>query len=130
MAFILAVDYDGTIVEGSYPEKGAFKMDIINQVKAFMATGLCEVVLWTCREGSALMEAEERCKEVGLKFDAINSNAPTANDWIANEVKETGDSFAGRKIYADFYADDKAMNLDIFLSIDAKKTCANFAKRE
>ena len=130
MAFVLAVDYDGTIVEGSYPEVGAFKQDVIAKVKEFMANVHCEVVLWTCREGSALEEATKRCEEAGLKFDAINANAPTANAWIANEVKTTGDSFAGRKIYADFYADDKAMNLDIFNGIDVDKTCNNFAERE
>jgi len=130
MAFILSVDFDGTLVEGSYPEKGAFKTNIIDKVKEFATTGQCEIVLWTCREGKALEEAVSRCKEVGLTFDAINNNSPTAARWIENETKKSGDTFAGRKIYADFYVDDKAMNLDVFLKINIEETCKNFANRE
>lgn len=32
MAFILAVDFDGTLFSGSYPEQGEPKHDIINKL--------------------------------------------------------------------------------------------------
>jgi len=121
MSFILAVDYDGTLFEGSYPEKGAPKQDIIDKVKKFKEHG-AELVLWTCRGGDALKEAVERCEGVGLIFDAINDNAPANLEWIEEE-RNNGQEFCERKIFAHFYVDDRASNLDTFLGIDAEKTC-------
>jgi hypothetical protein len=127
MAFILAVDFDETLFESSHPNKGKPKRDIINKVKEFKRHN-AEVVLWTCREGKSLEEALMRCKEEGLEFDAINSNAPTSLIYL-EEQKKKGYVFGTRKIYADFYVDDKAFNLDIFLGLDVKAICNKFAKR-
>ena len=122
MAFILAVDYDGTLFEGSYPDKGAPKQDIIYKVKEFQNHG-AEIVLWTCRGGKPLQEAVDRCmEEVGLEFDAINDNAPSNREWIEGE-RANGQEFCDKKIFANFYVDDRAKNLDIFLRIDVEKTC-------
>jgi len=121
--FILAIDFDGTLFSGSYPDKGNPKQDIINKVKEFKSTGKCEIVLWTCRGGESLKEAVERCKEVGLEFDAINDNAPSNMEWIEGE-RANGQEFCDKKIFAHFYVDDRAANLDIFLGIDVEKTCA------
>jgi hypothetical protein len=119
--FILAVDYDGTLFEGSYPDKGEPKQDIIAKVKQFQDAG-AEIVLWTCRGGNPLKEAVTRCKEVGLEFDAINDNAPSNLEWIESE-RADGQEFCNPKIFANFYVDDRAANLDYFLEIDAEKTC-------
>ena len=127
MPFILAVDYDDTLFEGSWPDLGDPKQDIIDKVKEFKANG-AELVLWTCREGVSLEEAEKRCAEVGLEWDGVNTNAPSQLEYMAERKKE-GEIFATRKIYADFYVDDKAKNLDIFLKINVEKTCRSFSDR-
>jgi len=120
MPFILACDYDGTLFEGSYPDKGDPKQDVINKVKEFKKYG-AEIVLWTCRGGQPLQEAVERCKEeADLEFDAVNHNAPSNQEWIDSE-RANGQEFCDRKIFAHFYVDDRAANLDIFLGIDVKK---------
>ena len=121
--FVLAVDYDGTVFSGAYPEKGDPVQDVIDKVKEFQNVESCETVLWTCREGKSLEEAVKRCEEVGLKFDAINDNTSSVHEWIAAEAKESGDTFASRKIFADYYVDDRAHNIDLFLTIDVKATC-------
>ena len=36
MPFKIAVDYDGTLFEGSWPEKGAPNQDVIDKVKGFI----------------------------------------------------------------------------------------------
>jgi len=41
-----------------------------------------------------------------------------------------GEKFGLRKIYADFYLDDKSMNLDIFLKIAVAETCERFKIRK
>lgn len=127
MSFVLAIDYDGTLFEGTWPEKGAPKYDVINKVKEFKKHG-AELALWTCREGISLEEAVERCTEVGLEFDAINENVPSELEYIAERAKH-GEIFATRKIYADFYLDDRAHNIEFFLKINVQKTCENYANK-
>ena len=124
VAFLLAVDYDGTLFEGSWPNQGKPIQDIIDKVKKFKELG-AEVVLWTCREGISLKEALERCKEEGLEFDAVNDNAPSQLEYMAEKAAQ-GEIFATRKIFADFYLDDRAMNLDIFRTINPEETCNNY----
>ena len=128
MPFILAVDYDGTLFSGSYPEIGDPKQDIIDKVKEFKESG-AELVLWTCREGRSLEEALKRCKEIGLEFDAVNDNAPSQLEYM-KEMAAKGDILATRKIFADFYLDDRAHNLEFFLKmIKVAETCAAYKNR-
>jgi hypothetical protein len=127
MPFILSVDYDNTLFAGSYPKLGKPKTDIINKVKEFKKHK-AEIVLWTCREDKSLAEAIKRCKEVGLEFDAINENTPSQQKYMAKKLKD-GEIFATRKIFADFYLDDKSYNLDYFMKIKVKETCENFGRK-
>lgn len=124
--FTLAVDYDGTLFEGMYPEIGEPKLDVIAKTKEFIDAG-AEVALWTCREGKSLKEAVDRCREQGLVFTAINDNTPSQHEYN-RRVKLSGkEMFAQRKIYADLYVDDKAPgSIDFFLKINVPKTMKNF----
>ena len=60
-----------------------------------------KLILWTNRQGERLDEALKWCAVRGLAFDAVNENLP-----------EVVRAFGGdtRKIYADEYLDDKALN--------------------
>ena len=124
MPFILAIDYDGTLFEGTFGEDGPAVLPVIEKAKEFKEHG-AEVVLWTCREGISLEEATERCKGAGLEFDAVNENSPSQLKYM-KERAEHGEIFATRKIFANFYLDDRGKNLDVFLNINAEKTCKNF----
>jgi len=123
--FTLAVDYDDTLFFGGIHSEGEPNREIIEKVKEFMDNEHCEIVLWTCREGELLKGAVERCKDEGITFDAINKNSPSNLKYM----EESGDVFGQSKIVADFYVDDKAGNLDIFLGINVTKTCDSFADR-
>jgi len=123
MPFILACDYDGSICSDEFPGHGEFKQDIVNKIKEFQKYG-AETILWTCREDKHLEEAVANCKKAGLEFTAVNENTPTIKKWLS----EKGESVS-RKPHADFYLDDKAMNLDIFLKIDVEATCKRFENR-
>lgn len=128
MPFIVAIDYDGTLFEGSYPDHGDPIQNVINKIKEFKKHG-AEIVLWTCREGKSLKEAIKRCKQEGLVFDAINENAPSQLEYMKQKAKE-GSLLALRKIFADIYVDDRANgSIDYFLKIDVEATCKNFADR-
>lgn len=94
---IIAVDFDGTIVEHEYPKIGRAIPFAIDTLKKIQATGLHQLVLWTVREGSLLDEAVEYCRERGLEFYAVNSNYP----------EETPENKEARKLTADLWIDDR-----------------------
>ena len=97
LPLIVAVDFDGTLCRDKYPHIGEPKQEMIDLVKAYQKGGW-KTVLWTCRNGDALVEAVAWCKEHGLTFDAVNTN-----------IREVIDLFGGdtRKVFADRYIDDK-----------------------
>lgn len=94
---IIAVDFDGTIVEHKYPYIGKeipFAIETLKKLKEERHT----LILWTVREGKLLEEAINFCKEKGLEFYAVNSNYP--------EEKKSHDNFS-RKLKADLFIDDR-----------------------
>lgn len=97
---IIAVDFDGTIVEHRYPEIGKeipFAVATLCQLQRDMP-GL-HIVLWTVREGLLLEDAVEWCEKRGLRFYAVNSNYP-------GEISSAADQGC-RKVSADIYIDDR-----------------------
>jgi uncharacterized pyridoxamine 5'-phosphate oxidase family protein len=97
---IVAVDFDGTLVEDKFPEIGRPNVTLFKALKRWQTEGV-KVILWTCRNNDALEAAVKFCRDMGLEFDAVNENLP--------EVKELygGDT---RKVFADLYIDDKAID--------------------
>lgn len=100
---IIAVDFDGTIVEQRFPEIGKPKDLAFETLNMFKEFGH-KLILWTCREdnqeGKHLTAAVEFCRAHGLEFDAVNENVADS------PYAHLG---AGRKVYADVYIDDKSM---------------------
>jgi ribonucleotide monophosphatase NagD (HAD superfamily) len=120
MPFILAIDFDGTLFLGSYPN-----IKVIEQTKAFKKQG-AEIILWTCREGFLLEEAVELCRKVGITFDAINDNCLSQKKWM-EEMKSQGYELALRKIFANLYVDDRANgSIDYFLTLNPEIICATY----
>ena len=72
---IIAVDFDGTIVEHKYPEIGRELPFAIETLKKLQQERH-RLVLWSVREGELLQEAVDFCRERGLEFYAVNSNYP------------------------------------------------------
>lgn len=94
---IIAVDFDGTIVEHKYPSIGKeipFAIETLKKLKEERHT----LILWTVREGDLLDEAISFCRDKGLEFYAVNSNYP--------EEKKIHDHFS-RKLKADLFIDDR-----------------------
>lgn len=94
---IVAVDFDGTLCANRYPLIGIPNDPLILALISQQGLG-DKIILWTCRSGRFLDEAVEWCRERGLIFDAVNDNVPEA-------IAEFGGN--SRKIYADYYIDDK-----------------------
>lgn len=101
---IYAIDFDGTIVENKYPEIGDPNNRLIGYLKHLKNKGNT-LILWTCRVGKELQDAVNYCKSLGLTFDYINENT---KEHIAEYGGDT------RKVFADYYIDDKAMPFEYF----------------
>ena len=94
---VIAVDFDGTIVEHEYPRIGKpvpFAFDVLKKLQKEENHTL---ILWTMREGRLLQEAIDYCEKNGVKFYAHNKNYP-------EEVFEDGHI---RKISVDLFIDDR-----------------------
>ena len=99
---IIAVDFDGTLYTDDYPDIGDPIWSTINYCKKEKENGAI-LILWTCRSGQDLVEAIRLCKQVELHFDYVNENAKESMFGYARD---------SRKIYADEYIDDKAVNVN------------------
>ncbi len=94
---IIAVDFDGTVVEDAYPEIGR-PMPFAFQTLEMLQKDGHRLILWTYRYGIKLKEAVQFCKEHGIEFYAVNRSFPE------EEFDERG---ASRKIHADLFIDDR-----------------------
>ena len=95
---IIAVDFDGTIVEHKYPQIGKERPFAIATLKKLQAERH-RLILWSVREGHLLQEAVDFCRERGLEFYAVNSNLP--------QGEEDATYRHSRKLNADLYIDDR-----------------------
>ena len=98
----IAVDFDGTLCVHQFPEIGEPKHIVIEYIKRQAAAGT-KIILHTCRENDEdggrkyLDEALQWCNAHGIPIAAINENPFVP--------------FGKRKIYADIYIDDRAVNV-------------------
>lgn len=96
LPFILAVDFDGTLVTNKFPEIGEINQRLWYAVIHAQMKG-AKIILWTSRTDEYLAKAVEFCQKNGLIFDAVNNN-------IA-ECKALG--WNARKVFANLYIDDR-----------------------
>lgn len=97
---LIAVDFDGTIVQHEYPKIGKEIPFAIETLKRLQREEQHQLVLWTMRAGKELEEAIEFCRERGLEFYAHNASYP-------EEVYEEG--AMSRKVNADLFIDDRSL---------------------
>lgn len=96
---IVAIDFDGTLVEDKFPYIGDLNKEMFALCKRLKEQGV-SLILWSCRDGEQLDQAVLFCKAQGLEFDAVNENIQAVREMFHNDT---------RKVYADLYIDDKAI---------------------
>lgn len=96
-SLLIAVDFDGTIVEDGYPKIGKPMPFALETLKMIIKDGH-RIVLWTYRHGEKLEEAVNFLKSNNVRIYAVNSSFP--------EEKYTT-NLASRKINADIFIDDR-----------------------
>ncbi len=96
---IIAIDFDGTIVEHEFPKVGPLVPGAIEWMKRFQEAG-AKLILWTMRsdridDGNYLSDAIALCRDNGIEFFGENRNPE--QDWSDSP-----------KAYAHVYIDDAA----------------------
>ena len=94
---LIAVDFDGTIVEHKYPQIGREIPFAVDTLKRLIQDGH-RLILWTIRHGETLQEAVDWCKERGLEFWSVNS------DYAEQDIEAEERS---PKVKCDMYIDDR-----------------------
>lgn len=95
-AKVIAVDFDGTIVEHKFPNIGQECPGALVYLRRWKAEGI-NLILWTMRDCAYLADAVEWCKHRRITFDAVN-NGIGDREWTTSN-----------KAYADVYIDDMAI---------------------
>ena len=95
---LIAVDFDGTIVEHRYPEIGP-EIPFAVQTLRMLSAERHKLILWSVREGELLDEAVNWCRERGIEFYAVNRDYP-------EETLTNNDHFS-RKLKVDVFIDDR-----------------------
>lgn len=96
----IAVDFDGTLAFGKWPECGEPNMRLINFIRKHRNDYTW--ILWTNREGEHLEAAIKYMQSFGITFDYVNANSYQVKSHFGND---------SRKIYANYYIDDKNCTL-------------------
>lgn len=89
-----AIDFDGTIVDKSFPDIGNERESAVETMKQLQDDGH-KIVLWTARSGEYKNNAVEWLKEKGFTPDAVNKNPKNCK------------VFSFPKVFADVYIDDR-----------------------
>jgi hypothetical protein len=93
---IIAIDFDGTLHTGRWPDIGApapYAREVMQRLKADGHY----LIIWTCRERERQTEMVNWLLEKGIPFDRVNEHRP-------GSVELYG--YASRKVYAHLYIDD------------------------
>ena len=103
---VLAIDFDGTIVEHEFPDIGKLRLNV-REVFQLLSDGGHFIIIWTCRTSQniygaigvkpTLYDTQQFLIENIIPFDTINHNNPNL-------------SFQpSPKVYADVYIDDRQL---------------------
>lgn len=103
--YIFAVDFDGTLIrDNHWPDvDGEVNIPLIRYLLMERQERGTKIILWTNRSGQPLQDAIDLCRSYGLEFDTVNENLPEIIELYGND---------SRKISADKYIDDKAIDPD------------------
>lgn len=96
---VLAIDFDGTIAELSFPEVGALRENADEIIRKLYSEGH-KIIINTCRSGIHEGSAQLFLEKHDIPYHYINSNLPELILVYGQDC---------RKISADIYIDDKCL---------------------
>lgn len=112
---IVAVDFDGTIVEHRYPDIGAECPGAVETLKWLNECG-AKVILWTMRSGEQLVQATAWLINRGVLINGLNKN-PDQASWTDSP-----------KAYAHIYIDDAALGCPTKMDSEGVRECVDWER--
>ena len=94
---VIAIDFDGTIVDDKFPDFGDVKEGAKEVINELLEVGH-EVIIWSCQDAE---EIEHVLYRLGINYTAINENTESMMQRWGNNP---------RKIGADNFIDDKGLD--------------------
>lgn len=91
---IIAIDFDGTIVRHEFPEIGEFMPGAAEAIRSLHEN--YKIIIWTVRDAGYLKVMKRFLDDNKIPYDAINDVIVGVSDFSES-----------RKIYADYYIDDR-----------------------
>lgn len=104
---VIGIDFDGTIVEHTYPYIGAAVPFALETLKQLQDNGH-KLILWTMRSDSYLDEAVDYLTKNGITLYGINTN-PTQKEWTNSPKAE-----------CQLYIDDAALGCPLKYHIEKR----------
>lgn len=120
MSLIIAVDFDGTLVDHRYPDIGQPVPNALEWLKRWQELE-AKIILWTMRcnrvhEGNfSLLDAQSWLLERGIIPLGINEN-PEQENWTSSP-----------KAYAHLYVDDAAYGCPLYQPPGFARPCVNWS---
>src|SRR5579859_3631894 len=112
---IIAVDFDGTLVEHEFPRIGPEITGAVGVLKALQKIG-AKLILYTMRSGLSLDQALRWCADRQLHFWAVNEN-PGQKHWTESN-----------KVYATHYIDDAAVGCPLIHPAEGRRPYVDWAR--
>ena len=114
---IIAIDFDGTIVDDKYPEIGDLLPNAAETIQQLKKDGHF-IIIWTCRAKKPLTDAVDFLHRHNIPFDSVNSHEP-------KNILTYG--LGAVKVYADVYIDNNQVGelpdwFEIYEFINPKNT--------
>lgn len=110
---IVAVDFDGTIVEHNYPDIGPECPGAVETLKWLHECG-AKIILWTMRSRVELVNAVAWCVGHGITLGGVNKN-PDQDSWTTSP-----------KAYAHIYIDDAALGCPLQMDSEGVRVCVDW----
>ena len=114
MRKVIAVDFDGTVVDHQYPDVGEDAPGAVDVLRRLTEEG-ARIILWTMRHRGTLEQAVGWFAEKGIPLFGIQSN-PEQAEWTSSP-----------KSFAHMYIDDAAFGCPLIQIPGFRRPCVDWA---
>jgi len=101
---VVAIDFDGTIVEHGYPGIGKLFDYAKEMINWLYDSNNYYIIIWSCRAAKDEQDMIQFLNDNGIKYHAVNENCPEFLSVCNSETHGTP-----RKIYYDVLVDDRSL---------------------
>jgi len=106
--FIVAIDYDKTLAQTTYPDVGALYPSAKEVINKWVNQGIY-IIIWTCRTGESALKAESSLLENGLFFHKFNDHHPNGLLHYGSEIQMEQKLYS-RKVWSHVLIDDTSID--------------------